>query len=161
MAVLSPAEFTEAVTVLANHRGVARLRDRLSQLGAFTSRRGLNTAEALAERLYRLSGGLRLQVPATYAFTSVWSEMVHERLGEDAEKTLEGLAERVNACLGEHDAIVPGKEEELDHALAAYRGTIAAAAGPEVARLDMLMKAVAAVAERLRAAPPAAEPSNP
>ncbi len=160
MANLTTAEFTEAVTVLADRIGVARLRDRLAQHGAFKSRQGLNSAEAIAERLYRLTGGLRLQVAATYVFSSLWSEMVNEKLGEEGAKQLDTLAEQVNACLGEHDTLVPGKEEELDRALVAYRDAVAAATGPEVARLDMLMKAVPAVAERLRAAPASAAASE-
>ena len=103
MAVLTPPEFTAAVTVLAEQLGVPRLRDRLATVGAFTSRRGLNTPDAIAERLYRLSGGLRLQVVATYAFTSLWSEIVTGEMGEEREKELEALAEKVNACLGEGD----------------------------------------------------------
>ena len=150
MALLTAAEFTEAVGALAEHYGVERLRERLARLNAFTSRRGLNTAAAIAERLHLLTGGLRRQVPATYAFSQLWNEMVGARLGEEGEKRLEGLADQVNACLGERDAIVPGKEADLDRALAAYRDALAAATGPEVARLDMLLKAVPEVAERLR-----------
>src|SRR5437667_10082026 len=153
MALLTPAEFTEAVSALAAHYGVERLRERLARLHAFTSRRGLNTAAVLAERLHLLTGGLRRQVPATYAFPQLWNEMVGARLGEAGEKRLEGLADQVNACLGERDAIVPGKEADLDRALTAYRDAPAEAAGPVVARPDMLMKAVPAVAEALRPAP--------
>lgn len=156
MAQLTAAEFADAVTALAEHHGVERLRDRLARMNAFTSRRGLNSAAAIAERLHVLTGGLRRQVPATYAFSSLWSEMVAERLGEDGEKRLEGLAEEVNACLGERDDVVPGKEEALDQALTTYRDTLAAATGAGVARLDMLLKAVPAVADRLRREPAAA-----
>jgi len=161
MALLSPAEFKEAVGALAAHHGVERLRERLTRMNAFTSRRGLNTTVAIAERLHLLTGGLRRQVPATYAFSQLWNEMVGIRLGEDGEKRLETLADQVNACLGEGDAIVPGKETDLDRALAAYREALAAATGPEIARLDMLLKAVPEVAERLRrgAAPEPGEPA--
>ena len=156
MAHLAVPELTQAVSVLAAKMGVARLRDRLAQHGAFKSRQGLNSAEAIAERLYRLTGGLRLQVPATYVFSSLWSEMVSEKLGEEGAKQLDALAEQVNVCLTGHDSIVPGKEDDLDRALAAYREAVAAATGPEVARLDMLMKAVPVVAERLRTVPASA-----
>jgi hypothetical protein len=154
MAVLTPPEFAAAVTVLAEQLGVPRLRDRLAAVGAFTSRRGLNTPDAIAERLYRLSGGLRLQVVATYAFTSLWSEVITGGMGEEREKELEALAEKVNACLGDGDRIVAGREADLDQALAAYRDTLSAAIGAPRARLDMLLKAVPAVAERLRSAAP-------
>jgi hypothetical protein len=154
MAHLSMEEFTAAVTALAAHTGVERLRDRLANLNAFTSRRGLNTPAAIAQRLHQLTGGLRRPVIGTYAFSSLWNEMIAAKLGEDGEKRLEALAEQVNACLGPNDAIVGGKEEELDRALAAYRETLAAAAGPAIAELDMMLKAVPAVADRLRAAAP-------
>ena len=150
MAQLTPVEFAEAVAILAEDHGVERLREQLARMNAFTSRRGLNTATALADRLQLLTGGLRRQVPATYAFSSLWNQMVGTRLGEEGEKTLEGLAEQVNACLDEHEGIAAGKEDALDQALGAYREALAGATGEAVARLDMLLKAVPAVAERLR-----------
>ena len=150
MAYLTAAELSEAVTVLAEHHGVERLRDRLARLQAFTSRRGLTSAAAIADRLQLLTGGLRRQVPATYAFSSLWNEMVGARLGEEGEKRLEGLAEPVNACLTERDEVASDKEDALDQALAAYRAVLEETAGPVIARLDMLLKAVPAVAERLR-----------
>jgi len=146
-------EFTAAVTALADHTGVERLRDKLANLNAFTSRRGLNSAAAIAQRLHQLTGGLRRPVIGTYAFTSLWNEMIGAKLGEEGEKKLETLAEQVNACLAPDETIVAGKEEELDRALAGYRETLAAATGPDVARLDMMLKAVPAVAERLREPP--------
>ena len=150
MAQLTAAEFGDAVSALAAHFGIERLRDRLARLNAFTSRRGLATASAIADRLHLLTGGLRRQAPATYAFSALWHEMVMSRLGEDGEKRLETLADQVNACLTPDEAVVPGKEEALDQALAAYAEALSGATGPEVARLDMLLKAVPAVAERLR-----------
>jgi len=158
MANLTLAEFTEAVAALAEHSGVEQLRERLARMNAFTSRRGLNNPSALAERLHLLTGGLRRQVPATYAFSSLWNEMVGSRLGEDGEKQLEELAEHVNACLDSHDAIVEGREADLDKALASYRERLAAATGPRVAALDMLLKAVPSVAARLRQAEPTQAP---
>lgn len=164
MAQLTSEEFAKAVTALADHHGVERLRDRLARMNAFTSRRGLNTPAAIAERLHILTGGLRRAVAATYAFSSIWNEMVTARLGEGGEKKLEALADQVNACLTEHEAVAPGKEDALDAALAAYRAMLEHAVGADVARLDMLLKAVPAVADRLRAAArpaaPAAEPAG-
>ncbi|HJQ83458.1 MAG TPA: hypothetical protein VKA21_05240 [Candidatus Binatia bacterium] len=150
MAHLTNTEFNAAVGALAAHHGVERLRERLASMNVFTSRRGLNSAQAIADRLHLLTGGLRRQVMATYVFSSIWNDMVNERLGEDAEKRLEPLIEEVNACLAEDESIVPGKEDALDRAIGAYRDTLAAAAGPDVARLDILLKAVPAVAERVR-----------
>ena len=160
MATLTPDEFTEAVTALADHFGTEQLRNRLARLNAFTSQRGLKGPPEIAERLHRLSGGLRLNVPATYAFTSLWGEMVAARMGDDGEHKLEEAANQVNACLAEDNSIVPGKESDLDQALGVYREAVSAAVGPRVATLDMLLKAVPAVAERLRGAPPPSPPGE-
>jgi hypothetical protein len=154
MANLTPPEFTEAITLLAGHFGLERLRDRMAAMKAFTTRRGMNTPQALADRVYRLSGGLRLQSVPTFAFTALWGEMLTAKLGEDGEKKLEELAEKVNACLTEQETIVEGKEAEIDAALEAYRAALADGADAEIARLDMLLKAVPDVALRLRGASP-------
>jgi hypothetical protein len=150
MANLSEAEFGRAMQVLVDHYGLERLRDRFATMGAFTSRRGLNTSSALADRVYRLSGGLRRQAMPSFAFTTLWGEMLQAKLGEEGEKRLEQLAEKVNACLTSDEQIVEGKDEELDKALAEYSETLTAAAGAEIARADMLLKAVPAVVGRLR-----------
>jgi hypothetical protein len=150
MALLTHPEFTEAVDVLCEHFGLARLRDKLATLGAFNSRRGLNSAAELAERLFRLSGGLRLQVGATYGFSVLWGEMLSGRLGAEGEKKLEQLADKVNACLDGHEKLVAGKEAELEAALGDYHTALAAVVGERAARLDMTLKAVPDVAERVR-----------
>jgi hypothetical protein len=155
MARLTTSEFNDAVAALVEHYGVERLRDKLATIGAFQSRKGLTSASAIADRLHRLSGGLRLPVPATYAFSHVWGQMLSDKLGgEENEKTIEGLAEQVNACLDEKERIVPGKESALDDALSAYRETVAKSLGPKVAHFDMLLKSVPAVADRVRATAP-------
>ena len=155
MARLTTPEFTDAVAALAEHYGVERLRDKLATIGAFQSRKGLTSASAIADRLHRLSGGLRLPVPATYAFSHVWGQMLSDKIGGDEnEKTIEGLAEKVNACLDEKERIVPGKESDLDAALSAYREAVAKSLGARVAHYDMLLKAVPAVADRVRATAP-------
>lgn len=155
MASLTTPEFTDAVTTLADHFGVERLRDKLAAIGAFRSRKGLTSAGAIADRLHQLSGGLRLPVVATYAFSHLWGQMLSEKLGgEDNEKALEALAEKVNACLDEKEHVVAGKEAELDAALGTYREAVAKAVGPKAAHYDMLLKSVPAVAERVRATAP-------
>ena len=155
MASLTNTEFTEAVGALAEHYGIERLRDKLATIGAFQSRKGLTSAGAIADRLHRLSGGLRLPVTATYAFSHVWSQMLSEKLGgQEYEKTLEDLADKVNACLDEKEQVVAGKEADLDQALAAYREAIGKATGAKVAHYDMLLKSVPAVADRVRATAP-------
>ena len=150
MAQITQTEFNQAIAALAEHHGVERLRDHLARMNAFTSRRGLNSAGAIAERLYLLTGGLRRQVPGTYAFSSLWADMVGKRIGEDGEKKLEAIADEVNACLAPDDSIVGGKEEALDQAVARYRQALEELTGPAVAYVDMLLKAVPAVADRLR-----------
>src|SRR5579885_1768778 len=83
------------------------------------------------------------------------TEVVTGGLDAETEKKLEALADAVNACLTADNGIAPGKEADLDRALAAYHEAIAAVIGPARARLATLLKAEPAVAERLRAAPQA------
>ena len=154
MANLTDTEFNQAVQAMVDHYGLERLRDRFAKMGAFTNRRGLNTPAALADRLYRLTGGLRRQTLPTFAFSSLRGEMLQAKLVEEGEKKLEQLADKVNECLTKDEKLVEGKEEDLERALADYRAALAAVAGDEVARADMLLKAVPVVAERLRAATP-------
>jgi hypothetical protein len=154
MAQITQDEFKRAVAAIVEHFGVPRTRDKLGTMGAFKSRRGLNSAEALTERLFRLSGGLRMQVGATYGFMMLWGELLHDKLGEEGEKRVEELADKVNGCLGEGEHLIPGKEAELDEALAAYRTALAEGVGADVAAIDMILKAVPDVAQRLRAPHP-------
>jgi hypothetical protein len=150
MALLTQREFQRAIALLAGEVGLQRLRDRFVQLNALVTRRKIASPESLADQLYLLSSGLRRQVPATYAFQAVWTEQLNAKLGEDGEKKLEEIAERVNACLGEGETILPEKAADLDAALAEYHAALSAAAGPEMAHLDMLLKAVPKVAEKIR-----------
>jgi len=163
MAFLTQKEFQHAIALLAGEMGLQRLRDRFVQLNALVTRRKVASPESLADQLYMLSAGLRRQVPATFAFHHLWTESINAKLGEDGEKNLEKMAEAVNACLGEKDEIIPDKAAELETALVEYERALSAAVGGEVARMDMLMKAVPAIAERLRAAPAvdAPPPSEP
>ena len=153
MANLSPEEFAGTIRCLADDLGLQRLRDTLLRRNALVTRRKVASTDALANQLYLLTGGLRRAVMATMVLQSLWGERLTERLGEDGEKALEGLAEKINACLGERDAIDPGKESELDGLLDEYEQQLAEKVGPERARLDMLLKAVPAVAVKLRAKP--------
>jgi hypothetical protein len=161
MANLTPEEFARTVRCLADDLGLQRLRDKLVRLNALVTRRRIPSADALADQLYTLTGGLRRQVAATIALQSLWSEHLHDKLGEDGEKALEELAEKINACLGERDSINPEKEAELDELLQQYEQRLAEKVGAERARIDMLLKAVPAVAEKLRTRQPAAaEPAS-
>ena len=159
MAQLTQKEFRNTITLLANEMGLQRLRDRFVKLNALVTRRKVASPDNLADQLYMLSAGLRRQVAATYAFHAVWGEHLQAKLGEDGEKHLEKLAEAVNACLGEDEQIVADKMAELDAALAEYESALSAAVGADMARMDMLMKAVPAIADKLRAAPSAAAAS--
>src|SRR5262249_58209952 len=120
MAHLTQTEFQRAMALLANETGLQRLRDRFVKLNALVTRRKVASAESLAEQLYLLSAGLRRQVPATYAFHAVWTDHLNEKLGEEGQKTIEKLAEGVNACLGKDDAILAEKAADLDAALGEY-----------------------------------------
>lgn len=151
MAHLTQAEFHQAIELLAQEAGLQRLRDKFVRLNALVTRRKVASADALADQLYMLTGNLRRQVPATFAFHHLWGESLQAKLGEDGEKNLEKLAEPINACLDEHDEIVPEKLADLDAALAVYEQALTAAVGPQVARLDMILKAVQAIADKLRA----------
>jgi hypothetical protein len=152
MAHLTQNEFQRAIQILAEEMGLQRLRDKFFRLNGLVTRRKVASAESLANQLYQLSSGLRRQVPAALAFQAIWTENIHEKVGEEGEETLEKLGEKVNACLGEKDEIKADKDADLDAALREYESTLANTVGTERARLDMLMKAVPAVAERLRAA---------
>lgn len=151
MAILTQAEFGDLVRCLADELGVQRLRDKLVAMRGLVTRRGAANADALAGQLWQLTGGLRRQVPASLALQGLWAEQVGNKLGEDGEKALEVVAEQINACLGEGDSIVEGKESELDTLLGQYQAKLAEVVGAERARIDMLLKAVPAVADRLRA----------
>ena len=150
MVGLSPAEFERSIQLLSSKIGFERLKDRFVRNGAFTSKRGLGAVKALADRLYMLSGGLRRDVPASYAFQSLWNETFTSLIRDENERTLTETADRINACLTSGNAIDPEKATALDEALRAYHCTAASVLGDETARLDMLLKAVPAVAERIR-----------
>jgi hypothetical protein len=149
----SPLELERTMTLLATEIGFERLKDRFVRAGAFTSKRGLGSVKALADRVYTLSGGLRREAPASYAFHAVWSEAFQSRLREEDEEALTSAADRINACLVNGKAIDPEKLAALDDALGEYHRTAAKGMGDEVARFDMLMKAVPSVADRIRGWP--------
>jgi len=152
MAQITRPEFERAIGALVEHFGLDRTRDKLARYGAFKARRGLGTRDALTERLYRLTGGLRVSSPAMYAFSALWAELLSDRLGEEGAEKIDGLADQVNTCLGDGDHLIEGKEADLDAALAAYRAALAEKTGEEIADLDMMLKAVPDVAARLRQA---------
>ena len=150
MAALSQAELERAVGLLSSELGFDRLKDRLARIGAFTSKRNLGTVKALADRLYMLTGGLRRESAASYGFHSIWADVFMSRAKEDDEKALSDAAERINACLDAAEQALPEKTDTLDGELRTYHGILSKVVGDGVARLDMIIKAVPAVAERIR-----------
>lgn len=161
MAAPTGQELREAIALIAERIGYGKLHERLVRLNAFVSRRKPPSPDVLADRIYTLSAGLRRQVPATLAFQTLWAETFSSAVGEENEKKLEGVADRINATLAEDErAVQEGKESELDAAIGEYEEILTAAIGPRAARVDMLLKAVPPVAERLRSRPlPAASSS--
>jgi hypothetical protein len=154
MAAPNGQELRDAIALVAERVGYGKLHERLVRLNAFVSRRKPPTSDVLADRIYTLSGGLRRQVPATLAFQTVWAETFSAEIGEDNEKALGDIADRINATLTEDErGVREGKDGELDAAIGEYERILTATIGPRAARLDMLLKAVAPVAERLRARP--------
>lgn len=162
MANLTQQEFIQAVSILADELGLQRLRDRFVKLNGLVTRRRATSVGALADQIYMLTSGLRRQVPATLAFHTIWTEQVTNKIGEDGEKALEEAAKKINECLGERDEILPDKDAQLEDAMREYEQLMMAAVGPERARLDMLLKAVSAVATKLRTMPtPPPAPEKP
>ncbi len=153
MATLTMEEFERCIALLGGDGSPGRLRDRLAKMGAFHSRRGLNSLGSIAERLYRLSGGLRREGPASRAFQALWAERIGSKLDEDAGRELDGLADAINALLEQDGSVREGARQELERAVTAYEETLARRVGGEAARLDTLIKALPAVAEILRARP--------
>ena len=151
MAHLNLEEFEDCITVLVDGGAPEKLRDRLCQLNAFHSRRGLSTAKAISARLYQLSSGLRREVPSTQAFQALWADFIGTRLTEAAGEKLDELADKINENLEESGEIKEGCREQLEKALVAYEDVLARKVGGLPARLDTLQKAYPDVAAILRA----------
>jgi hypothetical protein len=156
---LTAEEFARAISLLSGAIGFERLKDRFVRSSAFTSKRGLGSTKALADRLYMLTGGLRRDAPASYAFHAAWNEAFSARVEEDDEKALADAADRVNAALTDGKAIDPEKVGTLEGALGDYHRIAAKSLGGDAAYLDMLLKAVPAVAERIRGWPDCRPPA--
>jgi len=161
MANLKVEEFNKIIEFLAEDHGLQRLRDKLVRLNALVTRRKAGSAARLATQLYTLTGGLRREVPATVAIHSLWAERVNGSLGEDGEKELEKIAEQINECLGERDRIAEDRSDEIVGHIRRYEERLAAAIGPERARVDMILKAVPDVADKLRDMPAVGVPATP
>lgn len=150
MAQLTVQEFTDVVVTLANHLRLDRFHEKLLKANALVSRKRPASAQALAGQLYQLSAGLRRNHPARYAVELLWQEMLAEQVKEEHGKTLETLADRINACLTDKLEVVPEKNQELLSALGAYHQAVAALTTDETAYLEVLMRASNDVARFLR-----------
>lgn len=163
MAFLTLKEFERSIQLLADEQGLDRLRDKFFKLRGLVTRRGFKSADNLAAQIYQLSGGLRREVPSNYAFQAIWSEHIGTKVGEGAEERFEKLAEAVNVCLAGDESILADKRDELAAALHAYEAALTETIGQEMARLDMILKAVPEIAELLRQRPlsePLPAPAN-
>lgn len=150
MAQLTTKEFDDLIAALAEHLHLDRLHERLLKANALVSRKRPPTVQALATQLYQLSAGLRRSHPARYAIEVLWQEMLSAQIKEEQAKTVETLADRINACLTERMEVIPEKSAELLAALGAYHQALAALTSNEIASLEMLLRASTDVAHFFR-----------
>ena len=150
MAQLNAQEFTDLITTLVEHLGMAQFHTKLLRANALVSRKRPANVQALANQLYQLTAGLRRDHAARYVVEMLWQEMVSSQIEEEFAKTVETLAEQANACLGERLEVVPEKETQLLSALGAYHQAIARLTTHETAHLEMLMRATTSVSAFLR-----------
>lgn len=150
MAQLTMQEFDDLIATLINHLGFNQFHQRLLKANALVSRKRPPTVQVLASQLYQLSAGLRREHPARYALEVLWQDMVSQHVTEERTKTIETLAERVNACLNERLEVVPDKSADLLAALGAYHQALAALTNDEIAHMEMLLRATTDVARFLR-----------
>lgn len=150
MAQLTAREFTDLITTLVEHMGMGQFHTKLLRANALVSRKRPANVQALAHQLYQLSAGLRRDHAARYVVEVLWQEMVSSKIEEESAKTVETLAEQVNACLSERLEVVPEKETQLLSALGAYHQAIAGLTTQETAHLEMLLRATTSVSAFLR-----------
>jgi hypothetical protein len=150
VAQLTAQEFTDLITTLVEHMGMAQFHTKLLRANALVSRKRPANVQALAHQLYQLSAGLRRDHAARYVVEVLWQEMVSGQIEEEPAKTVETLAEQVNACLSDRLEVVPEKETQLLSALGAYHQAVAGLTTHETAHLEMLMRATTSVSAFLR-----------
>ncbi len=150
MAQLTTKEFEDVVGLLANHFRLDRFHEKLLKANALVSRKRPPSAQVLAGQLYQLSAGLRRNHPARYAVEYLWQEMLSTNIKEEHGKTIETLADRINACLTDKLEVIPDKSTDLVSALGAYHQAIAALPSDEVAYPEILLRASTDVANFLR-----------
>jgi hypothetical protein len=151
MAQLTTQEFADVVGHLADHFRLDRFHEKLLKANALVSRKRPPSVQVLAGQLYQLSAGLRRNHPARYAIEYLWQEMLATNVKEEHGKTIEALADRINACLTEKLEVVPEKSADLITALGSYHQAIASLTSDDVAYLEILLRASTDVANFLRA----------
>ena len=152
MAQLSPEEFLELTNELVERHGLGRLQEKLLRSNVVVSRRRVATPEAISRALHSLTAGLAREGLPSQIVLALWEEALHGKVDEESARTLEELAERINACLDEALEVASDKEDELRGALDEYRRQLGEKIGGRAARLTMLTRAVPSVARRLRGA---------
>src|SRR5581483_10083225 len=150
MAQLTIKEFDDLIQKLVNHLGLNQFYEKLIKPNAVVSRKRPTNAQALATQLYQLSAGLRREHPARYAVEVLWQDMLSKSVNDDQNKAIEGLIEKVNACLTERFEIIPEKTTELVTALGDYHRGLATLTNDEVAYTELLLRATSDVARFLR-----------
>lgn len=153
MARLTAAEFHELVDELARVEGLAKLQEKLIRSHALVSRRRLGSIDALARQLHQLTVGLEREGLVTQVVVALWEELLRQKLDDDAGRELEGIADRINACLSPAKEVDPEKQEEVSEALRAYRRALAARVGDAAARVTMLTRALPSIARLVRELP--------
>jgi len=150
VARLSASEFHALIEELVRVDGIGKLQEKLIRSRALVSRRRLGSVDALAKQLFQLTLGLERESLASQVVLALWEELLRDKLDEEAGKRLEGIAEKINACLIDGKAIDPAREAELRTSLDEYRTSLAERVGESAARLTMLTRAYPSVARVIR-----------
>jgi hypothetical protein len=161
VAQLTPDEFRELTAELVTRHGLRAVQERLAKTNVVVSRRGISSEAAIARTLYGLTAGLAREGVATHVVVSLWEEGLGAALDEQGGRALEDLASQINACLTPKFEEDPERAPELEAAIESYRGKLAERVGDGAARLTMLMRAVPAVARRVRRGGTAAPADDP
>src|SRR5207248_9637038 len=127
------AELQTLIEELARAEGIGKLQEKLLRTRAIVSRRSFGNVQSLARQLYQLTLGLEREGLASQVVVALWEERLREKLGEEAGKRLEEIAEKINACLVAGKDVDPAREGDLRAALAEYRGARAEHVGDAAA----------------------------
>ncbi len=168
MAHVTSREFDTLIQLLAEQCGLSVLHARLLKANALVSHKRPARWQPLANQLYQLSAGLRRAHPARYAIEMLWQEMISEATEDVEQEALDALAARINECLTEKFEVIPDRQTDLIAALGAYHHTLSSRSSPDVAYIEILLRASKEVAqflreheEEVRAALPSSEQPQP